>query len=267
MSNEISKSERFKYTVEPFQEDFTGRLSWHMLGSRILSTASLHANSRGFGMEQLLPQKLAWVVSRLAIEMDEMPRAGEEYIIETWIRCIYRTFTDRCFAILRPDGTPYGYAYTVWALLNAETRQPVNLEHLPGGGFGDWVDGEKKCGVAPFSRIRVRETTPVRTIKVQYSDIDINNHVNSIRYIEHMLDLFPEEMYATHEVKRIEVAYHEEAYADETLNLYKQPVGEDTFDIEIRKIAAPEADETMPVPAGREQRVCASRVTFKQTES
>ena len=180
---------------------------------------------------------------------------------------IYRTFTDRCFAILRPDGTPYGYAYTVWALLNAETRQPVNLEHLPGGGFGDLVDGEKKCGVAPFSRIRVRETTPARTIKVQYSDIDINNHVNSIRYIEHMLDLFPEEMYATHEVKRIEVAYHEEAYADETLNLYKQPVGEDTFDIEIRKIAAPEAGETMPVPAGREQRVCASRVTFKQTES
>ena len=83
----------------------------------------------------------------------------------------------------------------------------------------------------------------------------------------HMLDLFPEEMYATHEVKRIEVAYHEEAYADETLNLYKQPVGEDTFDIEIRKIAAPAAGEAMPVPAGREQRVCASRVTFKQTES
>lgn len=260
MNSLTPKSSKFNYIVEPFQEDFTGRLSWHMLGNRILAAASLHANSRGFGMEQLMPHGLAWVVSRLAIEMDEIPRANEEYTIETWIRRIYRTFTDRCFAILRPDGTPYGYAYTVWALVDINTRRPVNLEHLPGGGFAYIADPAKPCNVAPFAHIQVRETEPIRTLNVQYSDIDINNHVNSIRYIEHVLDLFPEDFYTSHEVHRIEVAYHEEAYAGDNLRFYRHEAAPGVYDVEIRKAVLNAA------PGAKEPAVCACRVEFRQNK-
>ena len=67
---------------------------------------------------------------------------------------------------------------------------PVNLENLPDGGFAKWIDDEKICQVSDNSRIRVKESEPSRVITAYYSDIDINRHVNSIRYIEHMLDLF-----------------------------------------------------------------------------
>ena len=170
---QLGKSSKFEYTVEPFTEDFTGVLAWQELGKRILAAAGMHADSHGFGMKQLMPQNMAWVLSRMTISMNEMPKVNEKYAVDTWIRNIYRTFTDRCFAILRPDNTAYGYAYTTWALINMETRMPVNLENLPDGGFAKWIDDEKICQVSDNSRIRVKESEPSRVITAYYSDIDI----------------------------------------------------------------------------------------------
>ncbi len=249
------KSSRFEYVVEPFTEDFTGVLAWQELGKRILATAGMHADSHGFGMKQLMPQKQAWVLSRMIISMNEMPKVNEHYAIETWIRNVYRTFTDRCFAILRPDNTAYGYAYTTWALINSENRMPVNLETLPDGGFAKLADAEKACEVGDFSRIRVAAEEPQRVITAYYSDIDVNRHFNSIRYIEHILDLFPQEVYSTRRVSGLEIAYHGEAHFGDRLALYKERGSGDTYNVEVR--LQPEGGE------GKEKKVCSCRITFK----
>ena len=39
------------------------------------------------------------------------------------------------------------------------------------------------------------ETNPIAEYQTKYSDIDVNGHVNSIKYIEHILDLFPLEQF------------------------------------------------------------------------
>ena len=54
----------------------------------------------------------------------------------------------------------------------------------------------------------------------KYSDIDINGHVNSIRYIEHILDLFPIEMYRERRIRRFEMAYVAESYYGDELTLF-----------------------------------------------
>lgn len=252
----LEKSEKFGYAVEPFSEDFTGRLSWRELGNKILAAAGMHADNRGFGMKQLLPRGRAWVLSRMTIEMPQMPMVGDRYAVETWIRSIYRTFTDRCFAILRPDGSAYGYAYTTWALIDTATRLPVNLESLPDGGFADWADGQKPCEVAPFSRIRVKTPEPERVITAYYGDIDINRHVNSIRYIEHVLDLFPAKVYQSHSVFGIEIAYHGEAHYGDSLALYRQEAGGGAYNVEVRVL--PSEDD-----GAAERRVCSCQVRFK----
>lgn len=252
----LGKSSRFEYAVEPFTEDFTGVLAWQELGKRILATAGMHADSHGFGMKQLMPQNMAWVLSRMIISMKEMPKVNEQYAIETWIRNIYRTFTDRCFAILRPDNSVYGYAYTTWALINMETRMPVNLETLPDGGFAKWVDAEKACDVSEASRIRVKGVESERTITAYYSDIDINRHFNSIRYIEHMLDLFPQEQFTSRRLANLEIAYHGEAHFGDNLAFYKECVSENVYDVEVRLL--PKEDV-----GGKEKKICSCRMTFK----
>ena len=35
------------------------------------------------------------------------------------------------------------------------------------------------------------EAVKVMELKTRYNDVDINGHINSVKYIEHVLDLFP----------------------------------------------------------------------------
>lgn len=76
---------RYGFEVEPFQEDYTGRLSWGVLGNLLLRCASLHSAHYGFGYNRAEEDAYAWVLSRLVIELDEMPRTGEQFTVETWV--------------------------------------------------------------------------------------------------------------------------------------------------------------------------------------
>lgn len=247
---------RYSYEVEPFQEDFTGHLSWSFLGNHLLKCASFHANEHGFGFLRLNEDNYAWVLSRMVVEMNEFPCSGQRYTIETWIRRVYRLFTDRCFAIIGENGRVLGYAYTIWAMINMNTRQPADLEQLVDREFISCLDEERPCPVKLPSRIRVSQTVPIRTLQTYYSDIDINNHVNSIRYVEHTLDLFPQECYAHQWVSRVEIAYNTESYCGDFLSFYLQKRSEDVFAVEIHKNVCPET------PQG--EVVCRCEVTFKK---
>ena len=69
----------YKLVAEPFHVDFTGHLTLGVLGNHLLNCAGFHATERGFGMATLNEDNYTWVLSRLAIEMDNMPREYEEF--------------------------------------------------------------------------------------------------------------------------------------------------------------------------------------------
>ena len=71
--------------------------------------------------------------------------------------------------------------------------------------------------------------------KRHYSDVDINGHINSIKYIEHILDLFPIERFKRQRLQRFEIAYKSESYIGDRLSFYEQVVDENETDIEVRK--------------------------------
>mgnify|MGYP000033059124 CR=1 FL=1 len=63
----------YKFVAEPFHCDFTGKLTMSVLGNHLLNCAGFHAADRGFGIATLNENHYTWVLSRLAIELEEMP--------------------------------------------------------------------------------------------------------------------------------------------------------------------------------------------------
>lgn len=234
MSDEDSKIGTYHFVAEPFHVDFNGRLTMGVLGNHLLNCAGFHSTDRGFGMASLNEDNYTWVLSRLAIELDEMPYQYEEFTIQTWVENIYRLFTDRNFAIINKDGNKIGYARSVWAMINLATRKPADLLALQGGGIVDYIC-EEPCPIEKPSRIKVDAQEITSTLVAKYSDIDINGHVNSIRYIEHILDLFPIEMYKTKRIRRFEMAYVAESYYGDELSFIKQKVAEGEYHLEVMK--------------------------------
>ena len=224
----------YQFVAEPFHVDFNGRLTMGVLGNHLLNCAGFHANDRGFGIATLNEDNYTWVLSRLAIELDEMPYQYENFSVQTWVENVYRLFTDRNFAILDKDGKKIGYARSVWAMINLNTRKPADLLTLHGGSIVDYVCDEP-CPIEKPSRIKVTSDQPIATLTAKYSDIDINGHVNSIRYIEHILDLFPIELYKTKRIRRFEMAYVAESYFGDVLSFFCDEVNANEFHVEVKK--------------------------------
>lgn len=232
--SENNKVGTYQFVAEPFHVDFNGRLTMGVLGNHLLNCAGFHASERGFGIATLNEDNYTWVLSRLAIELEEMPYQYEDFSVQTWVENVYRLFTDRNFSVTDKDGKKIGYARSVWAMINLNTRKPADLLTLHGGSIVDYICDEH-CPIDKPSRIKVAATEPAATITAKYSDIDINGHVNSIRYIEHILDLFPIELYKTKHIRRFEMAYVAESYYGDRLSFFMEEVSENEYHIEVKK--------------------------------
>lgn len=239
----------YRFHAEAFEMDFTGHLTYALIGNRLLNCAGLHAGERGFGIISLNEHDYTWVLSRLILEFDDRPGINEDYSIRTWVQSVYKLFSDRAFELLDSSGNIIGRAHSTWAMIDVNTRKPADLSHIYGDVMSVYVC-DRECPVEKASRIRVSVQEPCSDYVMKYSDIDINGHVNSIRYIEHILDLFPCSMYSSMYLRRMEISYVSESYEGDRLVFFMQSPSDGVYDVELRK--ADSGSET----------VCRARLVF-----
>lgn len=231
----LDKISTTSLVCEPFHADFTGRLTLSMLGNHLLNCTEQHATARGFGMSNFNDESYTWVLSRLAIEFDALPQRYETFEIDTWVEKVYRLFTDRNYAIRNAEGKTIGYGRSTWALIGIQSRKPVDLTSLHNGLLLDYTCPEQPCPIDKPERIKVTAEQPECSIVAKYSDIDINGHVNSIRYISHVLDLFSLDFYREHPLRRFEIAYVTESYCGDVLDFFVDHSDPTHCQVELRQ--------------------------------
>lgn len=227
--------DRFDFICEPFHADFSGHLTLSILGNHLLNCAGQHASRRGFGIARLNDEDSTWVLSRMAIEFSALPQQYESFSIETWVESVYRLFTDRNFAIRNAEGEVLGYARTVWAMIGLQSRKPVDLNSINEGSILSAAYPDQTCPIEKPGRIKVNATEPMLSFTARYSDIDINHHVNSMRYIEHFMDIFPLDFLEQNRMKRFEIAYITECYCGDVVDIYADHDEQGIWQAEMRK--------------------------------
>ncbi len=254
----LPKVGRYRNYAEPFHCDMNKELFMGHLGNHLLNASDFHSNDRGFGVRYLDTIDKAWVLSRLVIEMEEMPKIYDEFFVETWIESAKRYFTNRNYRIEGADGRSLGYGRSIWAMIDTATRQPANLLEVRDGEIAMWIDTEKEVPIDKPSRVRMSPTAePAGEYVARYNDVDLNGHVNSVRSIEHVLDLFPMEKFERSRLRRLDIAYVAESHAGDTLRFYMEDgATEDEYLVRISKV----------VPDGEVECVRA-QVKFEQRNS
>ena len=250
----LSKIGRYDFLAEPFHCDFSNHLFMGHLGNHMLNAADFHSNERGYGMNYLNEVNRTWVLSRLAIEMVDMPKAYDRFSVETWIDSAMKFFTGRNFKIVGESGHVYGYGKSVWAMIDLDTRQPVDILAVRDGLINEYVETEYTCPIEKSSRVKMSaEADPIRSIDTYYNDVDVNGHINSVKYIEHVLDLWDLAWYKCHAIKRFEIAYVAESHQGDCLHFYREQRDTDIdFNVRIAKSNG----------GGEGAEVCRCRVLF-----
>lgn len=201
----------YEYEIKYQEVDGEKKLRLFNLENYLLEVAGTVADDLGFGIANLHPKGLTWILTRLSVEMYELPTHCEKVRFETWIESNAHMLSTRDFRIYSGDKL-IGQCKSVWAVLDLEKREIVNIFDDP--MFEGCVDGE----MIEMNRIRmttIPEPTGIVPHKIVYSDIDYNGHCNSCRYLQAMTDAYLPAYYG--KKVRLDINYQKEAMLGEEL--------------------------------------------------
>lgn len=198
--------------------DYTAHLPLPMLLRRVIEVATLHANRLGIGYANLRPMGIGWVLSRLAVKMERWPGPNETYTFRTWVEGWTRMYSDRCFEISDGEGRVIGHVRTLWVCIDFRTRGIADLSALHGERYIAPEQPEM-----PVDRLRklpsvsLSDASVVRDHRFSYCELDFNGHVNTVRYAEAVLNLWPPQVYASNTVTAFEMDFLLECHYDEQI--------------------------------------------------
>lgn len=204
----------YEYEIKYQEVDGRKRLRLFNLENYLLEVAGTVADELGFGIAVLHPRGLTWILTRLSVEMYELPTHCERVRFETWIESNAHMLSTRNFRIYSGDRL-IGICKTVWAILDLQKREIVNYFDDP--IFENAIDGE----VLEMPRVRmttIPEPTGSMPHKIVYSDIDYNGHCNSCRYLQAMTDAYLPDYYG--KKVRLDINYSKEAMLGEEMQIY-----------------------------------------------
>lgn len=224
---------RYEFVIDAYLTDFRGKATLPMIGGYMLQCATKHAEERGFGYSYMTNENRVWVLSRMAIELFEYPKNDSIFVVKTWVADVNRLFTERRFSFEDQNGKEIGFARTLWASIDMQTRRPTNVLEL--NSMVAFVNKDKKCPIESAGKISpINDGSISDSFIVKYSDVDINKHLNSMKYIEHFVDAFDIDMFRERDIKRIEVNYIAEGKYGTTIDIVQKETEDFVFIMEMK---------------------------------
>ncbi len=233
----MRKPTTYPIVIEQQDTDCTYRASITTIIGKVLNVAGLDANSKGFGVDILNKKSYSWVLSRFSIEMDYLPKAFDRIEITTWINDCNRLMSTRNFIVYNSEGAKIGEAVSQWCMIDLNSRKAVDLSilNILQPTYGEYVLGSLDASIERPHKIPNAQSQTTHNHRAVYTDIDFNKHVNSLRYIDLMLDILPLEALTTPKPLRVDLQYIRESYYGDTLHIKCEKSDNNTTLFEITR--------------------------------
>ncbi len=212
----MAEKTSYFYRIEPQCVDFTLNATIEAMGSYLLNTAGTDAQRKGFGVDVLSKENRAWVLSRMAIELDYRPEQYTDIEVRTWVNENGRVLSTRNFEVADKAGEIFCRAVSQWCLIDYAKRVPVGLSEIK-DMCHYMCDAPSPCDT-PHKILDV-EPAEFTEHKVVYSDIDFNCHVNTMRYIVMMIDMLPIDLLRENRPLRLDIHFIHESRLGQTLTV------------------------------------------------
>ena len=210
-----------------YDVDFTRRATIASLCRCFLEAAWNHAEALGVGFNHLGGQNKFWVLSRLLLEVEHSPVWGSLATLRTWPRAAKSVFAMRDFEMADSAGTRIAAGSSAWLVLDATSKRPQRPNKLLPSLMG--LDRKAALGRDPEKLADGETWDEAFAATVRYTDIDVNRHVNSSRYIGWILDAYPFEFHRGRCVRSLEVNYLGETLEGDVLSVRTRQMAPTVF--------------------------------------
>ncbi|KAL7168237.1 hypothetical protein ACSBR2_038635 [Camellia fascicularis] len=198
------------------------------LMNHLQETALNHVKSAGllgdgFGSTpEMCKKNLIWVVTKMQVLVDRYPTWGDVVQVDTWVAASGKNGM-RCDWLVRDcrTGDILTRASSVWVMMNKETRRLSKIPNEVRGEIGTFfVDLPPVVDEDSRKLPKLDESTAdyIRNgLTPRWSDLDVNQHVNNVKYIGWILESAPLPILESHELCGMTLEYRRECGRDSVL--------------------------------------------------
>ncbi len=179
----------------------------------IQDLATLGAEYIGAGTDKVTGKGFIWVVSKMEIEIIETPKYLEDVKLITYPNKMIHFIYPRTILINDNNDNLMVKVSSMWCILNYENRKLVMPNEIDLVTPGDEA-------MSKINPITIKDTTLIEERVVRNTDLDVNMHLNNIKYLDYITDTFDLDFINNNEIKRINLVFHEEVKASETLGIF-----------------------------------------------
>ena len=195
-----------------------GYLKYTDLCNLIQLTAAAHSELGGISFFDMQAFNQAWVLSRMRIEITELPKWKDVITINTWINSLENSRSIRAIEVIL-NGRKIIGSETFWVVFNTKIRRPEELK-LPISHFE--LFQKRKATDISLSKIIVEDSVEkINEKEVVLSDIDIVNHVNNVKYLEWCLDYLNTEIILKQQIESFEMNFLKELSLKDNVKISK----------------------------------------------
>jgi medium-chain acyl-[acyl-carrier-protein] hydrolase len=193
------------FVVASYESDFLGTLSIHALFNHFQELAGQHATVLGVGFEKLRDSGIAWLLSRITLRIDALPKWGDSVTLYTWPKGVDRLFALRDFKLQNSKGETLVCATSCWLAVDLEKERPRRIETL--AVDLSFPHAEHAIHEVPDKITAVQSLTPALEVQALPSDLDVNEHVNNANYARWITDCFDLERLRARRISGLQVNY------------------------------------------------------------
>ncbi|XP_023749668.1 palmitoyl-acyl carrier protein thioesterase, chloroplastic [Lactuca sativa] len=179
----------------------------------------------GFGSEEMSKHNLTWVMAKIQMIVDRYPIWGDIVQMETWKAAHGKNGV--CCNLTLHDcktGEILVRASSYWVMMNTKTRKlskfpnevRAKLEQI-------YVDKppliEQDTRTWSKSEEKINEHI-CKGLKPRWSDLDINQHVNNVKYVGLILESVPKTIIENYEIHSMTLDYYREFTKDNILQSF-----------------------------------------------
>lgn len=191
--NGMDVGECFDWAVRSYECAPDGKVTVANLCNYLQESAALNAEHLGFSKSnfEALGLNVTWVMTRLRVKITRRPKWNETISVFTFPRPARRIVAWRDFVISDAAGCEIGRASSEWMMIDMTSRRPVAIPAFVterANTVREPVLAEPLGFKLPADTFAACETYMITAAP---SDIDLNGHVNNVRYITWLSDACP----------------------------------------------------------------------------
>ncbi|CAK9137167.1 unnamed protein product [Ilex paraguariensis] len=182
----------------------------------------------GFGATHgMMRNNLIWVVSRMQLQVDHYPIWGEIMEIDTWVGASGKNGMRRDW-LLRSHATGYVFARatSTWVMMNQKTRRLSKMPDEVRAEISPWFIEKQAIKEETLEKIEKLDDSAKYVnsdLKPKRSDLDMNHHVNNVKYVRWMIETIPDQFLENHQLSGIVLEYRRECGSSDRVQSLCEP--------------------------------------------